>query len=398
MACDVMSVRLWLPRIRVLGVLVDAPERLVVRVCSTVRRPECPGCGAACSRVHDRRDKKVRDLEVSGRPVVLVWSRRRMVCEGCGHRFLENHPAFEGSLTARLARRVVADAQPVTLASAARRHRVGWHMVNALVGAWAELVGERRRGERCRVLLVDETSIRKRHRYVTVIVNADTGRTLAMIPHRSAAALSVFLARQGHRWCRGVKVVVSDGSKAYKAAIDARLGHARHVLDRFHVIRWFAAGLVAVRRDVQRRSPPGVTPAFDPDVFRARFVLLRRPDTLTDADRRRLDALFDTHPRLKAAWEALGELHGLYLADDHDAAMEALDRFADLYGTGQLPEFSDTVDTFLAWSDEILAWHHTGRPSNGRIEGTNNLLQVLRRTAHGFTNYANFEARGLLVT
>ena len=37
-------------------------------------------------------------------------------------------------------------------------------------------------------------------------------------------------------------------------------------------------------------------------------------------------------------------------------------------------------------------------PSNGRIEGTNNLLQVLRRRAHGFTNHANFEARGILVT
>ena len=127
-------------------------------------------------------------------------------------------------------------------------------------------------------------------------------------------------------------------------------------------------------------------------------MLGRRPDTLTESDRRRLDALFDTHPRLKAAWEALGELHGLYLADDHDAAMEALDRFADLYGTGLLPEFSDTVDTLLAWSDGILSWHHTGRPSNGRIDRTNNLLQVLRRSAHGFTNCANFEARGLLVT
>ena len=59
---------------------------------------------------------------------------------------------------------------------------------------------------------------------------------------------------------------------------------------------------------------------------------------------------------------------------------------------------SITVDTFIAWSDEILAWHHTDRASNGRIEGTNNLLQVLRRTAHGFTNPANFEARGLLTT
>ena len=35
---------------------------------------------------------------------------------------------------------------------------------------------------------------------------------------------------------------------------------------------------------------------------------------------------------------------------------------------------------------------------HGRIEGTNNLLQVLRRTAHGFTNPDNFAARGLLIT
>ena len=83
MASDVMSVRLWLPQIGVLGVLVDAPEQLRVRVCSTVRRPRCPDCGAACSRTHDRLDKQIRDLEVSGRPVTLVWQRRRMVCDGC---------------------------------------------------------------------------------------------------------------------------------------------------------------------------------------------------------------------------------------------------------------------------------------------------------------------------
>ena len=121
-------------------------------------------------------------------------------------------------------------------------------------------------------------------RYVTAIVNGDTGKTPAMVPHRSSAALSAFFAQQGRRWCRQVKVVVTDGSRAYKAAIDAHLGHARHVLDRFHVVRWFAAGLTQVRRDVQRREPRGVKPAFDPEVFSARFVLLRRGDTLTDAD------------------------------------------------------------------------------------------------------------------
>ncbi|MDE0321935.1 MAG: ISL3 family transposase [Acidimicrobiaceae bacterium] len=394
---DVMSVRLWLPQVEVLGVVVDAPERLSVRVGSTVRRPRCPDCATPSGTVHDRREKRVRDLEVSGRPVTLLWDRRRLVCDGCGRRFLEDHPAFEGRVTARLARRMVADAREMTVNAVARRHRVGWHTVMALVAAYAGLVGEHRRRRRCRVLLVDETSIRKRHRYVTVLVNGDTGEALAMVPHRSEAALSGFLASQGHRWCKGVKVVVSDGSKAYAAAIAKRLGHARHVLDRFHVIRWFAAGLTAVRRDVQRR-PEGSKPAFDPEVFRARFVLAKRPDTLDADERERLDALFETHPRLKAAWDALGELHQLYLAKDRKGALEALDRFADIYDTGQIPEFSSTVDTFLAWHEQILDWHHTGRPSNGRIEGANNLLQALRRKAHGFTNHANFEARGILAT
>ena len=66
MASDVMSVRLWLPRIKVEGVVVDAPEELVVRVCSTVRRPRCPDCGVPSGKVHDRRDNKIRDLRVRG--------------------------------------------------------------------------------------------------------------------------------------------------------------------------------------------------------------------------------------------------------------------------------------------------------------------------------------------
>ena len=363
MASDVMSVRLWLPRIRVLEVVADAPERLVVRVASTVRCPGCPGCGTPSGRCHDRREREIRDLEVSGRPVVLVWSQRRMVCDGCGRRFMEAHRAFEGSVTARLARRLVNDARSMPVNTVARRHGVSWGLVNALVAAWAGLVGE----------------------------------VLAMVPHRSQAALSAFLASQGHKWCKGAKVAVSDGSKPYKAAIDARLGHARHVLDRYRVIRWFQAALVAVRRDVQRR-PEGSVPAFDRDVFGSRFLLMRRPDKLSEAEQARLGELFAAHPRLTAAWDALAELHGPYLADDHKGAMAALDRFADIYSTGLIPEFSDTVDTFLAWHNQILGWHHAARPPNGRIDRTNNLLQVLRRTAHGFTNYTNFEARGLLLT
>ena len=45
--------------------------------------------------------------------------------------------------------------------------------------------------------------------------------------------------------------------------------------------RWFAQGLTLVRRELQHRQPPGVKPAFEPDLFRARFALLKRHDHLT---------------------------------------------------------------------------------------------------------------------
>jgi len=393
-----MRVRLHLRLIRVLAVLVDSVDRLEIEVASTRSWSRCPHCGFKTRTVHDSRRRKIRDLPVSGRRMTLVWIRRRFECGNCDGRHLETHLEFEGGLTRRLARGLVADAKVMSIRAVVRRHGLHWHLIQDLVDVWSALVAEHRRSQRCRVLLVDETSMRKRHRYVTVILNGDTGQILAMVEHRNAQALKGFFIEQGPKWCRGVRVVVSDGSKSYKTAIDAHLGGARHVLDRFHVVRWFAEGLTLVRRDLQRREPAGVKPAFDPDVFRARFLLLRRGDTLSDDDQARLNQLFTKHPRLDLAWRALQELHGLYLADDRAGALDALDRFTDLYATGQLVEFHDVVNTVLAWGDEILAWHDTGRPSNGRIEGTNNLLQVLRRVAHGFTNPDNFAARGLLVT
>ena len=89
--------------------------------------------------------------------------------------------------------------------------------------------------------------------------------------------------------------------------------------------------------------------------------------------------------------DALQELYSLYQADHLQGALDALQRFADLYETGQIPEYHNTVNTILNWSDEILNWHHSRR-SNGPLEGTNNLIQTLRRTAHGFTNPQNYAA------
>ena len=74
-------------------------------------------------------------------------------------------------------------------------------------------------------------------------------------------------------------------------------------------------------------APPELRPpTYEPDLFRGRFTLLRRADHLTDAHQAHLGRLFDAHPRLRTAWDALQELYQLYEADDLDGANQALGR------------------------------------------------------------------------
>ena len=209
---DVMSVRLHLSGVGVRGVGVDSVDRLEVEVESAREWSRCPHCGFRCSKVWDRRPKRVRDLGVSGRRTTLVWRRRRFWCGNCGERHLENHDQFGAGLTRRFARRLVRDATVMSIRAVARHHGVGWHRnILRLVSKEAARVAERRRARPTRVLLVDETSIRRRHRYVTVVACGDSHKILAMIPGRTKGSLSRFLRDQGPRWCRGVEIVVSDG-------------------------------------------------------------------------------------------------------------------------------------------------------------------------------------------
>ena len=120
MACDVVAVRLHLPQVRMPVVLADSPGELVVEVELTVRRLRCAHRGFKCHWVHDGRANKVRDLQVSGRPVRPVWQRRRMVCADCDSRLLEDRPALEGALNARVARRPVAAAGRLASSSMSR--------------------------------------------------------------------------------------------------------------------------------------------------------------------------------------------------------------------------------------------------------------------------------------
>ena len=393
---DSMTVRLHLYRIRVIEVMVDLPERLEVVISDLRSVVRCPWCSFKTFKVHETRRVKVTDIPRGRQRVTLIWMRRRFVCSNCGERHTETHPAIQGKMTTRATRAIVADARHLSITEVARRYGLSWHTVMSLVHEWSARVHAHRRKKRCRVLLVDETSLRRRHRYVTVISNGETGEVIGIVRHRDFRALSGFLTAQGLRWCAKVEVVVSDGSPSYRAAIERHLGHATHVVDRFHVVRWFASGLIEVRRRVQRTGEPGESPVFSPAIFRTRYLQLARADEL-DSDRfaRLVHALMQD-PELWHAWRLLQQLYGIYDAGDEAEAAARVESFVYAWEAAPIPEFRSVLKALAQWLPEILAFHRCGRITNGRLEGTNNKLGVLKRIAYGFVNADNFAARALL--
>ena len=262
---------------------------------------------------------------------------------------------------------------------------MGWAGIGSC--AWSENMRLGWRGgglEACRVPLVDETSIRRRHRYVTVVACGESGKVLAMTPGRTKGSLARFFRDQGTWWCRQVGTVVTDGSRSYQAVIIHYLPHATHVLDRFHVTRWFAQGLTLVWLELQRREPNQRQPTIRAGPVPSPV----HPATPSRPSHRNPPGPSRPAPRrVSMAAARLGRspraLCQLYEADNLEGANQALGRFTDLYDSGQIPEYHQVMATLVGWGKEIMAYHTTQRASNGPIEGINNLLQVLRRVAHG---------------
>ncbi|MBA2725778.1 MAG: transposase [Actinobacteria bacterium] len=79
-----------------------------------------------------------------------------------------------------------------------------------------------------------------------------------------------------------------------------------------------------------------------------------------------------------------------------DRRGQRIEAFVDTWSKTPIPEFRTVLKALADWLPEILAFHRCNRITNGRLEGQNNKLGVLKRIAYGFVNADNFGARALL--
>lgn len=90
---------------------------------------------------------------------------------------------------------------------------------------------------------LDDFALRRRHRYATVITDAETGRRVAVLPDRERATLESWLREHP-----GVEVVCRDGSATYAEAIRRALLFSPVSWGVWVVLGWSVAGRVRIIR------------------------------------------------------------------------------------------------------------------------------------------------------
>jgi transposase len=400
---------LGLDGFRVLAV-VETVE-LVVVVESVLDLIGCSSCGVR-AEAQDRVDVEVRDLACFGRPVRLVWRKRRWRCVEpmCDARtwtecssVVSSRQVLTRRAGAEACRQVGANARPV--ASLARELGVSWWTVMDAVDEHGRpLVDDPGRVGPVRQLGVDETSFLAANRehstiYATGLVDLEAKIIIDMVQGNRAADLRRWTADADPEWLAGIEVVATDLAESFRAGLSPHLDHATRVADPFHVVRVGNRCLDKVRRRVQNETLGHRGRKADP-LYRIRKLLLAGAERL---DQRGNDRMLlglrvgDPADEVLGAWLAKESVRDVYLAEDRAEAALLLDKAITGCQEDDVEEIRSLGNTLAAWRSEILA-HHTTGASNGPTEGLNLCVKKVKRCGHGFTNFDHYRLRVLLHT
>ena len=239
---------------------------------------------------------------------------------------------------------------------------------------------------------IDEISYKRGHRYLTVVVDHDTGRLVWAAPGRDKATLGVFfdaLEASGPRRCVQITHVSADGADWISDVVEQRCPNAVRCADPFHIVKWAGEALDEVRRQAwneargavrQRRA--GRASGHAKALKHARFALWKNPENLTSRQQAKLEWIAKTDPRLHRAY-LLKEGLRLVFQLPYDEAVDALETWIGWARRCRIGAFVDLQRRIVKHRASILAAIEHGL-SNGRIESVNTKIRLITRVAFGF--------------
>ncbi|MGF0131377.1 ISL3 family transposase [Dietzia cinnamea] len=395
-------------------------EQLEVTVESEPGPVGCPDCGSV-GVGHGRQVVRLVDIPSFGRPVTIIWRKRRFVCPGgaCERcTFVEDLPGIASprhATTTRVVDWAVGQLrrEHATINGLARQLGTAWRTVWGPVKAVLKaLADDPDRFDGVRTLGVDEhiwhhVSRRKRGpKELTGMVDLTRdhrgkvqARLLDLVPGRSGAVFANWLTDRGKSFTSGVEIAALDPFHGYKRAIDDELEDATAVLDAFHVVKLALGAVDDVRRRLQQQIKGHRGRKGDP-LFGIRTIIRCDPARLTERQWRRFNDALAADPRheeLFLAWQVAHELRQAYHQQDVRTGRAAAEKLLTALPSCPIPEIARLGRTLRKWKDAFLAYWTTGRSSNGGTEAINGLIELHRRLARGYRNRENYRLRMLLI-
>ena len=127
--------------------------------------------------------------------------------------------------------------------------RIAWRTVGSIITrVWADTDRLHDRFANLRRLGIDEISYKRGHRYLTVVIDHDSGRLVWAAAGHDMATLQTFFDLLGPQRCAQITHVSADGADFISTMVAKNCPGAVRCADPFHVVRWATEALDLVRR------------------------------------------------------------------------------------------------------------------------------------------------------
>jgi len=359
----------------------------------STRPARCTGCGSVHVIGRGRFAREFVAPPIGNKRVVIRLGVQRVACRVCGlvRRVKIGFAHPRRRFTKRLEKYVLFLLRCATIKDVAAIVGLSWDVVKDIQKRCLTRRFRRPRLKGIRHIAIDEISIGKGHRYLTIVLDLDSGRVLFVGDGKGADALTPFWKRVSR--CKQCKIhsVAIDMSPAYISAVSARLPKARIVFDHFHIVKLCNEMLTKLRRALYHEA----TEQLHKDVLKGtRWLLLKNPENIDrsrDEGKRLQEALALNAPLAKAYYMK-DELRQLWALPDKESAVRFLAGWvarAEASGIRLLKKFAHML---AAHRTGILAWYDDPI-STGPLEGTNNKIKTMKRQAYGFRDTEFFKLK-----
>ena len=221
----------------------DPDDEIVVAHVRPSKRlkPRCGVCEHWCGR-YDQGEgrRRWRALDLGSVEVWLEAAAPRVQCPEHGVTVAWVPWARHGAGHTRFFDEQVAWLATVSSKSAVLElMRIAWRTVGSISRVWGDTEAEIDLFDGLTRIGVDEISYKKGHKYLTLVVDHDTGRLVWMAPGRDKATLRKFfdqLEASGAGRCARITHVTADGADWIGNVVSGRCPQAVRCAGPFHVV------------------------------------------------------------------------------------------------------------------------------------------------------------------